>query len=94
MTLDNRIEYLSLAMGNAKSHQASGYDHQDQGLVEFLNDLEEKLEVANLQMELLDVMQTMRGLDDVRKRDLERLTSRLMNVTEVSVMTPRHVQSR
>ena len=85
MTLDKRIEYLSLAIGNAKSHQASGYDHhEDQGLVEFLNDLEEKLEVANLQMELLDVMQTMRGLDDNGRRDLGQLASRLMNVTEVS----------
>jgi len=83
MTLDKRIEYLSLAIGNAKSHQASDYDHQDQGLVEFLNDLEEKLEVANLQMELLDVMQNIRALDDAGKRDLERLASRLMNVTEL-----------
>jgi len=39
--------------------------------------------VANLQMELLDVMQTMRGLDDTGRRDLGQLASRLMNVTEL-----------
>ncbi|KAF8328804.1 Non-repetitive/WGA-negative nucleoporin C-terminal-domain-containing protein [Cantharellus anzutake] len=83
MTLDKRVEYLSLAIGNAKSHQASIYDRQEQGMVEFLNDLEEKLEVANLQLEMLGVMRTLQGLDDAGRRDVNTLASRLMDVSEL-----------
>lgn len=84
MKLDKRVEYLSLATGNAKSYQVSEVNHQEQAPVEFLNDLEEKLEVANVQMELLDVMRTVPNLDQDGIHRVEVLGSVLMDITTVS----------
>ena len=50
MTLQKRIEYLSLAVGNSKSNGV-GYGRQE-AVGEFLTDLEDKLEVGSLQLDL------------------------------------------
>jgi Non-repetitive/WGA-negative nucleoporin C-terminal len=77
------VEYLSLAVGNAKSHQVPEYDHMDQAPVEFLNDLEEQLEVANVQLEVYDAMQSLSGLSQEALRDVEELGTYLTHVTDV-----------
>ncbi|KAF9519855.1 hypothetical protein BS47DRAFT_1387799 [Hydnum rufescens UP504] len=81
--LDKRVEYLSLAVGNAKSHQVPEYDHMDQAPVEFLNDLEEQLEVANVQLEVYDAMQSLSGLSQEALRDVDELGTYLTDVTDL-----------
>ena len=53
--LDTRIEYLTLAVGNAKSHPVSAGD-QYESAISFLTDMEEKLEVAQVQLELYNLL--------------------------------------
>jgi nuclear pore complex protein Nup155 len=81
--LDKRIEYLTLAVNNAKSHPSSEFGRQE-AAVEFLTDLEEKLEVAQVQREiyqhLITKPGTPRGEDALRLRYLE---STLLNITQV-----------
>src|SRR6266508_2720444 len=49
--LDSRLEYLTLAVANAKSHPISvGGRHET--AIAFLTDLEEKLDVAQVQLEI------------------------------------------
>ncbi|TFL06773.1 nucleoporin [Pterulicium gracile] len=51
LNLDSRIEYLTLAVGNAKSHPiANGGRHET--AIAFLTDLEDKLDVARVQLEI------------------------------------------
>ncbi|KAJ7492694.1 nucleoporin [Mycena latifolia] len=55
LTLESRLEYLTLAVGNAKAHPISiGGKHET--AIAFLTDLEEKLEVAQVQLELYNVL--------------------------------------
>lgn len=84
MTLEKRIEYLSLALGNAKSHQASEFETSHQAPVEFLTDLDEKLEVANVQLEIYEQMKIIRGLGEQGVSDVEHLGTHLLDVTTVS----------
>ena len=51
ISLDKCIQYLTLAVNNAKSHPSSKFGRQE-AVVEFLTDLEEKLEVAQVQREV------------------------------------------
>ncbi|KAF9579638.1 hypothetical protein BGW38_004029, partial [Lunasporangiospora selenospora] len=59
----SRLEYLSLAVSNAKSCPAGSDPKSDSGRL--LNDLEEKLEVGNIQ---LDIIQTLQSMLDENKR--------------------------
>lgn len=86
MKLDKRIEYLSLSVGNAKSHQVSEFDGGHQAPVEFLTQLDEKLEVANVQLEIYELMKGLRNLGEDGKRDLEVLGTNLLDITAVSIL--------
>jgi nuclear pore complex protein Nup155 len=51
LPLDKRLEYLTLAVANAKSHPVTiGGRHET--AISFLTDLEEKLDVAQVQLEV------------------------------------------
>lgn len=71
-------------MNNAKSHSASETANQETA-VEFLTDLEERLEVAQVQREvyhsLVAKLKNPQG-DDVSR--LKRIESELLNITQVS----------
>ena len=55
LSLDARLEYLTLAVGNAKSHPISvGGRHET--AIAFLTDLEEKLDVAQVQLEVYNAL--------------------------------------
>ncbi|KAG6332506.1 hypothetical protein ID866_6583 [Astraeus odoratus] len=51
LALDARLEYLTLAVGNAKSHPVTA-DGRHETAIAFLTDLEEKLDVAQVQLEV------------------------------------------
>lgn len=51
LDLTKRVEYLILALSNGKSH-ASEYSRQESA-GEFLTDVEEQLDVANIQLEIV-----------------------------------------
>jgi len=84
MKLEKRIEYLSLAVGNAKSHQVSEFDATRQAPVEFLTDLDEKLEVANVQLEIYEIMKSLRNLGEDDLKEVELLGTALLDITTVS----------
>lgn len=84
MKLEKRIEYLSLAVGNAKSHQVSEFDMGQHTPVEFLTDLDEKLEVANVQLEVYEIMKGIRNLGEAGLKDVELLGTALLDITTVS----------
>jgi hypothetical protein len=91
LTLREREEYLTWSVANARGHAGSPYGHTESA-VGFLTDVEEKLEVAKVQRELLDeVEQLMVRLQDTGV-DLntqsgwggyERLQNGLLSVSEV-----------
>ncbi|KAJ6575033.1 nucleoporin [Mycena capillaripes] len=55
LPLESRLEYLTLAVGNAKAHPISiGGKHET--AIAFLTDLEEKLEVAQVQLEIFNAL--------------------------------------
>jgi len=82
VSLDARLEYLTLAVGNAKSHPVSvGGRHET--AIAFLNELEEKLEVAQVQFEVYNTL--LPHINDPGEVGAKiRLLSRgLMNITEL-----------
>ena len=79
------MEYLTLAVGNAKSHPvAIGGQHES--AIAFLTELEEKLEVAQVQLETLNAMaalvQSPEGTPEMRDM-LDALDHGLYDVTEL-----------
>ncbi|KAH7928555.1 nucleoporin [Leucogyrophana mollusca] len=55
LSLEQRLEYLTLAVGNAKSHPVTvGGRHET--AIAFLTDLEEKLDVAQVQLEVYNTL--------------------------------------
>ncbi|KAI0757109.1 nucleoporin [Daedaleopsis nitida] len=81
MSLDTRLEYLTLAVGNAKSHPVSvGGRHET--AIAFLTDLEEKLEVAQVQLELYNTLLP-RQLEPEVAESIKALTYRLYTITEL-----------
>ena len=81
LSLDKRVEYLTLAVSNAKSHPVSvGGRHET--AIAFLTDLEEKLEVAHVQLELYNALSPRQLEPNVSER-FKALTQRLYNITEV-----------
>ncbi|CAA7258664.1 unnamed protein product [Cyclocybe aegerita] len=53
--LDSRLEYLTLAVANAKSHPISAGGRHETAIA-FLTDLEEKLDVAQVQLEIYNTL--------------------------------------
>ncbi|PIL32067.1 transporter [Ganoderma sinense ZZ0214-1] len=81
LSLDARLEYLTLAVSNAKSHPVStGGRHET--AIAFLTDLEEKLEVAQVQLELYNTLLSRQHEPEVADR-FKALTHRLYNITEL-----------
>ncbi|KAI0639300.1 nucleoporin [Trametes polyzona] len=81
LSLDTRLEYLTLAVGNAKSHPVSvGGRHET--AIAFLTDLEEKLEVAQVQLELYNTLLPRQHEPEVSER-FKALSLRLYNITEL-----------
>ncbi|KAI0662717.1 nucleoporin [Cubamyces menziesii] len=81
LSLDTRLEYLTLAVGNAKSHPVSvGGRHET--AIAFLTDLEEKLDVAQVQLELYNTLLPRQHEPEVAER-FKALSVRLYNITEL-----------
>jgi len=87
LSLSQRIEYLTLAVGNAKSHPVSaGGKHES--AIAFLTDLEEKMEVSQVQLEIFHTLsprlQSQPSDSDLREK-VELLERGLFSITEVCV---------
>ncbi|KAI0348539.1 nucleoporin [Trametopsis cervina] len=82
LSLEARLEYLTLAVGNAKSHPISAGGRHETAIA-FLTDLEEKLEVAQVQLELYNNLLSHVN-DSGPDGDKVRLLSKtLFNITEL-----------
>jgi nuclear pore complex protein Nup155 len=88
LSLSQRIEYLTLAVGNAKSHPVSaGGKHES--AISFLTELEEKLEVSQVQFEIFHTLsprlQSQPSDPDLTEK-VELLERGLFNITEVCIL--------
>jgi nuclear pore complex protein Nup155 len=93
LSLSQRIEYLTLAVGNAKSHPVSaGGKHES--AIAFLTDLEEKLEVSQVQLEIFHNLsprlQSQPSDSDLMEK-VELLEKGLFSITEVRALN--HLQA-
>lgn len=79
LTLDERIEYVSRAVMCAKSSTLPTASSQDG---EFLHQLEEKMEVALVQLSVLELLSQRRLLPEVTSA-LHQLNSELMDITQL-----------
>lgn len=92
LDLSKRIEYVTLALSNGKSHAASEYSRHESA-VEFLKDVEEQLEVANVQLEIhrevrglmarSGELSPLENLLSATWGGLDRLESNLLTISEV-----------
>ncbi|KAJ8496905.1 hypothetical protein ONZ45_g12257 [Pleurotus djamor] len=81
LSLSSRYEYLTLAVGNAKSHPISS-DGRHETAITFLTDLEEKLEVAQVQLEMYNTL--LPHINDPEAGERIRLLSkRLFTMSEL-----------
>lgn len=80
--MDARVESLTLAVANAKSHPVSiGGRHET--AIDFLTDLEEKLDVARVQLEIYNTLQPhVNDAPEVGER-IAMLNKQLFTMTEV-----------
>ncbi|GJJ09444.1 hypothetical protein Clacol_003667 [Clathrus columnatus] len=83
LSLDKRIEYLTLAANNAKSH--SNFElRQYENVVEIQTDIDEKLEVAQVQREILHALYAkFKEPKGEIAASLRRLESELLNITQL-----------
>lgn len=82
LPLEKRVEYLTLAVANAKSHPISAGGRHETAIA-FLTDLEEKLEVAQVQLEVLTTLAPhMEDSPEVRDH-IVKLSERLFTMTEI-----------
>jgi hypothetical protein len=76
------VEYLTLAVANAKSHPISAGGRHETAIA-FLTDLEEKLDVAQVQLEIYQILGPhMEDAPEVGQR-IQALNTRLFTMTEV-----------
>ena len=80
LALTKRVEYLSLAVGNAKSQAPSTRGDA----VQFLTDVEEKLEVAQVQIEIFRAIEESDLSAEEKDQWLEKAEDRLFTISEVS----------
>lgn len=85
MTLESRLEYLARAIMSAKS---CNLRTAGSGEGEFLHELEEKLEVARIQMQVYQALVNLRAVNPSRRvaQALAALDSRLLDVTTVRII--------
>lgn len=77
ITLDDRIEYLSKASSNAKSAFVNSID-----LVQFTTDIDEKLEVAQVQVEVFRAVQESEAIEEEQKVQLlQELDGQLLDIS-------------
>jgi hypothetical protein len=92
LSLDSRLEYLTLAVGNAKSHPISvGGRHET--AIAFLTDLEEKLDVAQVQLEVYNTLIPIANearLSAEAAEKVKLLSKRLFTMSEVTT-TPSYL---
>ncbi|KII93895.1 hypothetical protein PLICRDRAFT_36114 [Plicaturopsis crispa FD-325 SS-3] len=82
LPLDARLEYLTLAVGNAKSHPISvGGRHET--AIAFLTDLEEKLDVAQVQLEVYSALVSRLNEPGPAGDKIKLLTTRLFTMSEL-----------
>ncbi|KAI0068445.1 nucleoporin [Artomyces pyxidatus] len=85
LSLTRRIEYLTLAVGNAKSHPVSVGGRYESAIA-FLTELEEKLEVSQVQLEIYNTLaprlQSQPDNEDLRQK-VDLLERGLFNVSEL-----------
>jgi len=82
LSLDARLEYLTLAVGNAKSHPVSAGGRHETAIA-FLTDLEEKLEVAQVQLELYNTLLPRINNPGEVGEKVRLLSRALFNITEL-----------
>ncbi|KAI3622521.1 nucleoporin [Moniliophthora roreri] len=82
LDLTARVEYMTLAVGNAKSHPVSAGGRIESAIA-FLTDLEEKLEVAQVQLEIYHAL--VPHIDDAPEvgDHIKRLSKRLFTMSEL-----------
>jgi nuclear pore complex protein Nup155 len=81
--LNDRLEYLTLAVGNAKSHPISvGGRHES--AIAILTELEEKLDVAQVQLEIYNTL--VPHINDAGEvgEKIKILSKRLLTMSEVN----------
>jgi hypothetical protein len=83
LTLNKRIEYLTLAVGNAKSQPAASGARLESALAR-LQDLEERLEVAQVQLEILHTLLPRANEGGQVGARIELLQKQLFTVSDVS----------
>jgi len=85
VTLESRLEYLARAIMSAKS---CNLRTAGSGEGEFLHELEEKLEVARIQMQVYQALVNLRAVNPSRRvaQALAALDSRLLDVTTVRII--------
>jgi nuclear pore complex protein Nup155 len=82
LPLESRLEYLTLAVGNAKAHPISiGGKHET--AIAFLTDLEEKLEVAQVQLEIFNTLAPHINDAPAVGERITALSTRLFTMSEV-----------
>lgn len=85
LNLNKRLEYLSLASSNAKSQFPSPAMRQD--IIGFLTEIDEKLEVGAVQVEIYRQLEELTDLEDHQKEGMrKRLEGRLFSISEVSLV--------
>ena len=84
LNLDARLECLTLAVGNAKSHPVSAGSRQETAIA-FLTDLEEKLDVAQVQLEIYHTLLPHINDEGGVGEKIKLLTTQLFTLTEVCV---------
>lgn len=82
LTLNKRLEYLSLAASNAKSEFPNPAMRQD--IIGFLTDIDEKLEVGAIQVEVYKQIGELQDLEEMQKQSmLRRLEEKMFSISEV-----------
>lgn len=82
LDLSTRIEYFTLAVGNAKSHPVTTNGRHETAIA-FLTDLEEKLDVAQVQLEVYNALLAHAGNPDDQGLRIRQLNNRLFTMSEV-----------
>lgn len=80
LSVHKRVEYLSLAVGNAKSQFPSTRGDA----VQFLTEVEEKLEVAQVQIEIYRAIEESDLSEEERRQWLDKIEDRMYTISEVS----------
>ena len=85
LTLESRLEYLARAIMSAKS---CNLRTAASGEGEFLHELEEKLDVARIQMQIYQALVNLKAVNPSRRisQALAALDSRLLDVTAVRII--------